>query len=127
MTQRTARPPTAEGADPRPVDVETMRASARPLLAQRPEFPEDLAPLAALLRGHLNLMIPEVEAASLGLPKSDIPRACALACVGEARMRLRIGWPHDSMTVQIALVTKLARSVNALCDHWENLAAKRGR
>lgn len=34
--------------------------------------------------------IPEVEAAAFRLGKDDIPRACALACVGEARMRLRL-------------------------------------
>ncbi|MEV7362768.1 DUF6415 family natural product biosynthesis protein [Streptomyces sp. NPDC091299] len=120
----TVRPSTAEQADSYPPDVAEMRRSA--LLLIGPESPapapEELDTLHALMRGHIQLLIPEVESMAIPLPKDDIPRACAMACTGEARMRLRIGWPQDSEAVRLSVARKLARSLNALCDHWENLA-----
>ncbi|MGW9028882.1 DUF6415 family natural product biosynthesis protein [Streptomyces sp. NPDC055722] len=124
MSKATSTPRTDQQADPRPPDVAEMRRSALRLIG--PECPalapEELDTLHALLRGHIQLLVPEVEAMAVPLPKDDIPRACAMACTGEARMRLRIGWPEDSAAVRLAVAKKLARSLNALCDHWENLA-----
>lgn len=124
MPKATATPSQSEQVDPRPPDVAEMRRRAVPLMD--PEVPapapEELETLAALLRGHIQLLVPEVEALAIPLPKDDVPRACAMACTGEARMRLRIGWPEDNKAVQLAVLRKLARSLNALCDHWENLA-----
>ncbi|MCX4699536.1 DUF6415 family natural product biosynthesis protein [Streptomyces sp. NBC_01373] len=104
------------------MDIATMRQSSRCLLAEdtAPPAGDALDTLAVLLRDHIGQLIPEVEAATLGLPKDDIPRACALACVGEARMRLRLG-DGDTDAVRLAVAVKLARSVRALCDHYENL------
>jgi hypothetical protein len=101
-----------------------MRRSVRRLLdPENPApTPKELDTLNLLLRGHIQLLIPEVENLARSLPKEDVPRACAMACTGEARMRLRIGWPEDSQPVRLAVAKKLARSLNALCDHWENLA-----
>jgi hypothetical protein len=42
---------------------------------------------------------------------------CALACVGEARMRLRLG-EGDNDRLRLSVAAKLARSVNVLCDPW---------
>ncbi|WP_230396100.1 DUF6415 family natural product biosynthesis protein [Streptomyces blattellae] len=122
MPHRTALPLTPEEADGLPLDIAAMRASARRLLVQdaEPISPEDLGILAVLLRDHIQQLIPEVEAATLGLPKDDIPLACALACVGEARMRLRLG-AGDTAPVRLSVAVKLSRSVNALCDHLVNL------
>ncbi|MER6976932.1 DUF6415 family natural product biosynthesis protein [Streptomyces carpinensis] len=120
MTQRTAHPPT--GVDRLPLDLETMRATARRLLGGEAQLPtgEGLDTHVLALRGHLELLVPVVEAATLRLPKDHVPRACALACVGEARMRLRLG-DGATESVRLAVAVKLARSVNALADHTENL------
>ncbi|MFF1598750.1 DUF6415 family natural product biosynthesis protein [Streptomyces mirabilis] len=48
-----------------------------------------------------------------------MPHACALACVGEARMRLSLE-PDHRLPAGIAHAQRLARSLNALCDHYEN-------
>ncbi|MFD7404539.1 DUF6415 family natural product biosynthesis protein [Streptomyces sp. NPDC059866] len=99
-----------------------MRGTARRLLADdaEPPMPDELETLTLQLRGHLMLAVPEVETAAGRLPEDDIPRACALACVGEARMRLNLE-PGRSLPVGISHAQQLARSVNALCDHYENL------
>lgn len=106
-----------------PLDLETMRAAVRRLLAEDAELPtvEELQTLILQLRGHIMLLIPEVEKATGGLPEDDVPRACALACIGEARMRLNLE-PGRSLPAGIAHAQRLARSVNALIDHWQNLA-----
>lgn len=114
--------PTRTTAERAPVDLETMRATARRLLAEtaEPPMPDELATLTLQLRGHIMLTIPEVEAAAGRLPKDDIPRACALACIGEARIRLGLE-PGRTLPAGIAHAQRLARSVAALCDHYENL------
>ncbi|GGX94790.1 DUF6415 family natural product biosynthesis protein [Streptomyces anandii] len=122
MATSTSQPPPTQGRDHRPLDVETMRACARRLLADDAELPtvEELETLTLQLRGHVMLAVPEVEMAAGALPRDDVPRACALACVGEARMRLNLE-PGHALPAQVAHAQRLARSVNALCDHYENL------
>ncbi|MER5217835.1 DUF6415 family natural product biosynthesis protein [Streptomyces sp. NPDC002838] len=81
--------------DPRPVDLSAMRATARRLLG--PDDGPDILPptvheaeaLTATPRGHLGLLAPEVEQVAGRLGNGSIPRYCALACVGEARGKLR--------------------------------------
>jgi hypothetical protein len=101
-----------------------MRETARRLLAEDAELPTagELETLTLTLRGHIMLRVPEVEIAAGRLPEDDIPRACALACVGEARMRLNLE-PGRTLPAGIAHAQRLARSVNALVDHVENLGA----
>ncbi|MEU9641336.1 DUF6415 family natural product biosynthesis protein [Streptomyces sp. NPDC048188] len=103
-----------------PPDLEMMRETARlvMLMDDGGELPdgEGLVTFALTLRGMLAVLVPEVEARARPLPADDVPRACALACVGEARMRERL---ED---VRPAVVVRLARSVNALCDHYKVLA-----
>jgi hypothetical protein len=105
-----------------PIDVDLMRASAARLLDKDAELPSaaELETLTLLLRGHIMLVIPEVEEAAAKLPEGDIPRACALACVGEARMRLRME-AGGNLPQQVAHVQRLARSVRSLADHCVNL------
>ena len=105
-----------------PVDLQTMRETAALLLAPdaEPPSPEELKKLHQMLDGMAHVAIPEIEVASGRLPKDDIPRACALACVGEARMRLRLP-PGETFERQLSLTTKLARSVRALADHCQTL------
>lgn len=122
MANRTVRPPAAEERNSLPPDIETMRATARRLLADdaEPPSPEELETLTLLLRGHLMVAIPAVEIAAGRLPKDDVPRACAMACIGEARMRLRLE-PGRTLPAGIAHAQRLARSVDALADHYENI------
>ncbi|MBT2420584.1 hypothetical protein J7F01_40380 [Streptomyces sp. ISL-22] len=121
MTTDTTRPPTT--AEQAPPDLQTMRASAsRALTEALPE--SELDTLALTLRGHMQVLIPEVETAAARQPKDSIPRYCALACVGEARRKLRIG-DGCTLPARVAVAQKLARSVSALCDHFENLGSHR--
>jgi hypothetical protein len=123
MAHRTAPPAAAAEHDQTPLDITTMRTAVHRLLAEHADMPgaEELETLTLQLRGHIQLLIPEVEAAALRLPKDNIPRACALACIGESRMKLRLGAGNNN-SVRMAVAVKLARSVNALCDHYENLS-----
>ncbi|GAA4090364.1 DUF6415 family natural product biosynthesis protein [Streptomyces shaanxiensis] len=105
-----------------PVDIDTMRHSISQLLG--PDAPppagDKLAVLDSLPRGHMQLIIPEIEQAALARDQDDVPRYCALACVGEARGKLRATAPqgeHGALTH----ARKLARTLAALCDHYEAL------
>ncbi|MER6349755.1 DUF6415 family natural product biosynthesis protein [Streptomyces sp. NPDC001595] len=102
-----------------------MRAGTRRLLAKDAELPteEELGTLTLRLRGHLMLAIPVVEALAAGLPEDDVPRACAHAGVMEARTRLSLE-PRQALPARIAHAQRLARSVNALCDHYDNLSGE---
>ncbi|WP_435210747.1 DUF6415 family natural product biosynthesis protein [Streptomyces sp. bgisy034] len=118
----TSTTPHTDPAERAPVDLETMRATALRLLAENaePPTPDELETLTLTLRGMIMLAIPEVEISAGRLPEDDVPRACALACVGEARMRLNLE-PGRPLPAGIAHAQRLARSVNALCDHLQNL------
>lgn len=109
-----------------PPDIETMRTSARRLLVEDAIQPnaDELDTLTLTLRGHMELLAPEVEAIAGREPKDSIPRYCALACVGEARGKLRAG-QGLGIGGTVVYARKLARSLNALCDHWENLSGVR--
>lgn len=122
MHQDTRSAADGSGA-PAPPDIGAMRKGARALLAEGGESPapDELAVLALTLRGHIQLLIPEVAAAAAREPKDSIPRYCALACIGEARNKLRLG-ADASLPVRLASARKLARVLNALCDHHENLS-----
>jgi hypothetical protein len=124
VPHRTARPAVPADLDQIPPDIATMRATARRLLAldARPIGPEELDTLRLTLRGQLELMIPIVEAMTAGLPANDIPAACALAGVDEARLRLQMSVDAYS-PVRMSVSMRLARSVIALCDHYQNLSA----
>ncbi|WP_179023757.1 DUF6415 family natural product biosynthesis protein [Streptomyces sp. IMTB 2501] len=104
-----------------PLDLETTRACAARVLATDTEapHPEELETLTLQLRGHIVVAIPEVETAALALPEDGVPRVCALFCVGEARLRLSAE-PGRHLSARIAHAQRLARSVRALCDHYED-------
>jgi hypothetical protein len=73
------------------------------------------------LRGHLELIVPEVEQAAGPRPK-DAHTYCALACVGEARRKLSVT-PGPTLESRVAHARKLARVLHSLCDHYERLGA----
>ncbi|MEV6796421.1 DUF6415 family natural product biosynthesis protein [Streptomyces sp. NPDC051320] len=122
MTQITERSARA-GRDPRPLDIVTMRESAYQLLAEDAELPllDELQTLILLLRGHLMLLIPEVADVACRRPQDDPWRAAASVGIGEARRRLDLIQSHR-LPVVVRHAQHLARSVNALCTHLENLA-----
>ncbi|MGI5197107.1 DUF6415 family natural product biosynthesis protein [Streptomyces sp. CA-288835] len=99
-----------------------MRAAAGRVLAENaePAAFEELDTLTLQLRTHINVLVPEVEQAAGRLPYDDIPRYCALACVGEARMKLDLR-PGPALSEGLAYARRLSRVVNALCDHYQNL------
>jgi hypothetical protein len=107
-----------------PLDVQVMRAAARSLLAEDADLSSDEESeiLTLQLRGHLALAIPVVEALADRFPEDDVPSACAYSAVMEARTRLGLE-PRRSVAGRVAHAQRLARSVNALCDHYENLRA----
>ena len=127
MAMGTTHPPTAEEQDQAPPDVEVMRESACLLLGPDgapdvlPPAPAGLDSLTTTLRGHLVLLAPEVEQVAARLHKDSIPRYCALACVGEARGKLRAE-AGPGLHGAVAYARRLARCLNALCDHYDKLS-----
>lgn len=122
MANATTPAEVEAGRKVSPPDITTVRATARQLLAAvEPPAPEELATLAKTLRGNIAGLIPAVEAFARTLPDTDVPRACALACVGEARMRLRLG-DGDNATSRLSVAVCLARTANALADHHQTLS-----
>lgn len=120
-TTMSAYSRTGTSTDPSaPPDIETMRASTERALTQAPDV-EDLDTLATTLRGHMHVLIPAVE--ELAARRNDVGGISARACIGEARGKLRIG-NGEIPAIQVSLVQKLARSVDALCRHYENLGGK---
>jgi hypothetical protein len=130
MKQTTSHPPIAEERDNRPPDIATMRTAAAELLGEDAPLPryEDVQTLTLLYRGNLMLLIPEVEIMTGRFPENDAPARVALAGIAEARRRLD---EIPTATEKVGLVSevkraqRLARSVLALCDHYENLGGGR--
>ena len=122
MRQNT-RSATGSECDPAPPDIAKMRQSARILLAEDVALPvlDELDTLTRTLRAHIQMLIPEVAKAAAREPKDSVPRYCALACIGEARNKLRLG-SDGTLPIRLASARKLARVLNALCDHHENLS-----
>ncbi|MEU0900754.1 DUF6415 family natural product biosynthesis protein [Streptomyces massasporeus] len=107
-----------------------MRETAHRVLAPDtvpdavPPVGEELDALTAALRGHLERLSPEVEQAAGRLPKNSPTRATALACVGEARGKLRapeLGFVM--LTGGVMYTRRLARVLAALCDHCDIVSA----
>lgn len=126
MRQVTASASTTKEQDSRPPDIEEMRTSTGLLLGPDgapvvvPPGADELSTLTKALRGHLELLGPEVARAAGKLDRESIPRYCAIACVGEARGKLRAK-PGPGLGGDVAYARRLARVLNALCDHWETL------
>lgn len=117
-------PPTGKRLPP--LDIATMRASIASVLPPEvtPTDSDTLQTLTGLIRGHMELAIPEIEQLTVPLPKDDVPRYCALACLGEARRKLS-AVPGPQTYDAVVHARKLARSLLALCDHYETLTGVR--
>ncbi|MEU9518271.1 DUF6415 family natural product biosynthesis protein [Streptomyces sp. NPDC048224] len=124
MAHAIAPRATAEEQRCAPPDLGAMRETAGILLepdaapVALPPADGELAALTATLRGHLELLIPEVEHALRRLPEDSIPRYCALACIGEARGKLG-ATPSRRYGGDAGHARRLARVLRALCDHHE--------
>ena len=105
-----------------PADIDTMRHTVSRFLGPdaRPPVAEHLITLYQLMRGHMQLLIPEVERAALKRKGDDVPRYVALACVREARRKLQAPAEPDEHRVLVH-ARRLARSLAAVCDHYEAL------
>jgi hypothetical protein len=125
MAHRTAATAAEAGLTEAPPDIATMRNTVNQLL-DPDATPEALPPAAAevetltrTMRGHLELLIPDVESLVGGRPKS-VAQYCALACVGEARGKLSVQ-PRPGYGSAAGYARRLARVLNALADHYERL------
>jgi hypothetical protein len=128
MAHHTPESTTSTVEEAAPPDIATMRHTVNRLLdpdatpEALPPAPAELDTLTDLLRGQLALLAPEVETRARTLSKNSIPRYCALACVGEARERLRAE-PSRHYGGAAGHARRLARALNALVDHYERLNA----
>ncbi|MEU2900641.1 DUF6415 family natural product biosynthesis protein [Streptomyces sp. NPDC001273] len=126
MPHRTAPPPAAE-EQILPVDIVTMRETVSRLLdtdampETLPPADDELADLIATVRGHIEVLAPEVEAAGRNLTPGSTRRYTTLGCVWEARSRLE-GQPSPRFGGAPGYARRLARTLNALCDHYEALS-----
>ncbi|MFJ5967868.1 DUF6415 family natural product biosynthesis protein [Streptomyces sp. NPDC093060] len=126
MTHRTAQADQAADVHQWPPDIEGMRATVARLIGPDdapdvlPPPADEVAILTSTLRGHLQLLIPEVDAVARKQPANDIPRYCALACIGEAKGKLSAE-PRPGYGGAVAYARRLARVLGALCDHYETL------
>ncbi|MGW6905679.1 DUF6415 family natural product biosynthesis protein [Streptomyces sp. NPDC054940] len=106
-----------------PPDIETMRETADRLLdadaGVLPPSAAEVDTLTSTMRGQLELLIPDVQQLVGDRPK-NVAEYCALACVGEARRKLSIS-PKPGYDSRVAYAQRLARVLNALCDHYERL------
>src|ERR1044072_2717616 len=129
MTHATASGPSTAEADNLPPNARAMRASTLFILAaEEPETHYESAELEKLqdtFREHIRALIPAVGDRSCVFPQRSADRASALASIGEAELRLRLG-NGDNDRVRGAVAVRLARSVKALCGHYERMAP-RGR
>lgn len=116
---------TRPDVDQRLPDTAAMRTSAEELLGD-PTLPRyrDVQTFALLYRASLMLLIPAVEELTGRFHKDDVPARVALAGIAEARRRLdeieAVG-----LVGEVARAQRLARSVLALCDHYDNLSGLR--
>ncbi|WP_143645554.1 DUF6415 family natural product biosynthesis protein [Streptomyces swartbergensis] len=122
-----ATTPTTGAEDP--PDLATLRETAQLVLGPN-SGPDALPPdeevdtLIATLRGHLQLLMPEVEQAAGWLPNNSPTRYGALVCVGEARRRLRASQPSFGwLGGSVMYARRLARILGTLCDHYEIVSA----
>ncbi|MEU0589769.1 DUF6415 family natural product biosynthesis protein [Streptomyces sp. NPDC006132] len=89
-----------------------------------PPAGEELETLTATLRGHLELLLPEVEQTAGRLPENSVTRYGAMYCVGEARGKLRAPELNFApLAGSVMYARRLARVLATLCDHYEIVSA----
>jgi hypothetical protein len=83
---------------------------------------DELEELTKLLRGHVELLAPEVAELARGLTPKSVRRFTVQQSVWEAESRLAAE-PIRRYGGALGYARRLARVLNALCDHYEALAS----
>lgn len=128
MAHRTAPPEASAGLTEAPPDIETMRETVDRILdpdaveEALPPTLDEVATLTRMMRGQLQLLVPDVEQL-VGERPTNVAQYCALACIGEARAKLA-SEPRPGFDGALAYARRLARALNALCDHYERLGER---
>jgi hypothetical protein len=104
------------------LDISAVRAATLRLLAKDAAHPgeTELAELARQLRGYIVIAVPDVRRAASRHPRGAALVRRAEAGVGEA-LRTLDAVPMAGPEAAVAFARRLARVVNALLDHHENL------
>ncbi|MHB9861703.1 DUF6415 family natural product biosynthesis protein [Streptomyces sp. YIM S03343] len=119
-------PATSHDRAVHPLDLTVMRETADLLLEPAaapgtlPPAAREPAVLIATIRGHLALLVQEVETAAKQLPEDSGPRHTALGCVWEARSRIDAE-PSKRTGGAAAQDRRMARVLVCLCDQYEAL------
>lgn len=85
-----------------------------------PPASEELHKLTATVREHIERLAPEVEQAAHTLKSGSVARYTVLGCVWEERSRLE-ATPSGRSGGPVGHARRLARVLNALCDHYERI------
>lgn len=103
-----------------------MRAAIQRLLGADAQLPthDELVTMTLQLRGHIVLLIPEIEDWARALPTSETVREAAMAGVGEAQ-RILSATPNPGLVSEVKCAQSLARSVKALLTQLDSLEAGR--
>ena len=82
--------------------------------------------MTLLLRGHIQLLIPEIEDRAAALPQGDTVRCLAMAGIGEARRKLLYDkGPGPGLVSAVAHAQRMARCCRALIFHFGEVEAER--
>ncbi|MEV0369927.1 DUF6415 family natural product biosynthesis protein [Streptomyces sp. NPDC050636] len=106
------------------VDIRTILRSLDTVLAEDAPVPrhDELEDVTLFLRGHIALLIPEVEELAWALPKDDSVRCAALAGVREAQRKTGPGAGAGSgLMSALRYAQQLARVCRALVHHYGQL------
>ncbi|MGW2565804.1 DUF6415 family natural product biosynthesis protein [Streptomyces sp. NPDC001537] len=128
-TSTTGPTVETERVEALPLDLPTMRASARRALAGDADglAVDEALVLVSTLRGHLELIVPVVERAAALKPDDDqrwlAPVNCAVIAAADTRRTMRAG-SHPGAEAAVRYARRLARRLNAMCDHFETLVAE---
>lgn len=129
MAHGTAEPREAAEQNQAPPDIATMRETVGRIL-EPDAVPDALPPrgneletLTAELCGHIAVLAPAIEqAARVQLKPGTLHKWTVLQCAWEARSRLE-ATPSSRYGGPVTHARRLARSLNALCDHYDRLAS----
>lgn len=109
-----------------PLDLATMREAVDRLLDPDavphalPPVGDELPTLTLQIKGHLHLLIPELEQAAEKLPPGSVRRYTLRQILWEARSRLEAE-PSSRYGGALGYTRRLARVLNMLCDQFEAL------